>query len=60
VLLLRPQDEVVAQLEEWPRLPPTVLDEMVVAAQAHLRRHFTFDALAAYVMEELRRLPSGR
>src|SRR5207249_4047390 len=52
-----PQADLVGQLEEWLRLPPAVLDDMVGEAQRHLRAHFTFDALAAYVVGELGKLP---
>ncbi len=54
-----PQGDLTGRLDEWLRLPGERLDRMVAAAQEHLRRHFTFDALAEYVVRELERLPDS-
>lgn len=52
-----PQADVAKQLETWLALPAMELDQMVAAAQEHLTAHFTFQALAAYVNQEIERLP---
>lgn len=50
-----PQADVAGQIEQWLVSPPPVLDGMAAAAQEHLRRHFTFAALAGYVLEEIQK-----
>jgi len=51
-----PQGDVAEQVEVWLRLPPELLDRVAGGAQEHLAKHFTFDALAAYVLRELEAL----
>jgi hypothetical protein len=52
-----PQVDLVGQVEEWLKLPQAFLDQMVMAAQEHLKQHFTFDALATYLVREFEKLP---
>lgn len=52
-----PQADIVKQLETWLVLSATKLDQMVAAAQEHLKSHFTFESLAIYVNKEIERLP---
>jgi hypothetical protein len=54
-----PQGDLIEQFETWLKLPPMTLDQITAAAQAHLNSHFTFDALAHYVIQEIERLPHG-
>lgn len=54
-----PQADLVKQLETWLARPAKTLDQIVAAAQEHLKSHFTFEALAVYVDKEIERLPHG-
>ncbi len=47
------QDDVASRIDEFLKTPDATLDAMAAAAQRRLNEHFTFHALARYVMAEL-------
>jgi len=55
-----PQDDLVAQIEAWLNLDNEQLDEVVAAGQKRLRHHYTFDALAHYMMIEITAMTSAK
>jgi hypothetical protein len=55
-----PQDDLLAQLEGWLNLDNERLDEVVAAGQERLSKHYTFDALAHYIMVEITAMTSAK
>jgi hypothetical protein len=51
-----PQADFLQQVESWLNLPANQTDVLARAAQKKLRDHYTFKALAHYVMAEIRSL----
>lgn len=48
-----PQDDAASRIHEMLQTPDPMLDAMAAAAQRRLEEHFTFKALARYLMAEL-------
>lgn len=48
-----PQDDAASRIHELLQTPDATLDSMAAAAQRRLEAHFTFKALALYIMAEL-------
>lgn len=47
------QDDAAGRIHEFLQTPDPVLDSMAASAQRRLQEHFTFKALAQYIMAEL-------
>jgi hypothetical protein len=52
-----PQGDLIGQIEPWLGLSAGQTDTLSKAAQKKLKGHYTFAALAQYVMDEITKLP---
>lgn len=47
------QDDLVTQVERWLNMNTERLDDIVAAGQERLKQHYTFHAIAHYIIAEI-------